>query len=297
MDLFTILGTCLRRWYVVLPVLAISGYFAMQAYQQVESEYTASTSIVILPSQPLPGADPKVDTPTLDNPYAGSGGPKLAAAVLSKNINSSAFRDRLSLAPGDTSTFASTVSPQQPIITVDATASSPEAATSTLDAVTVSSRVVLDEFQAVAEAPEAKRYLVAAAVPAGAAVDVTPSRWRSAGAILVVGAALAALLAVGFDAALRSRRRDEKLEDTGPDEVDPDPSPPAKNAPLDEPDPAEKAQAAVPPEPQPGLDPVPAAQGEAEAAALLHGRARSGTGGSSRPLSVPRARTSLHQDK
>lgn len=210
MDLFTILGTCLRRWYVVLPVLAISGYFAMQAYEQVESQYTASTSIVILPSQSEAGVDPESEVPTLDNPYAGSGGPKLAAAVLAKNIDSSAFRDRLGLTPTDTSTFEASVSQSQPIITVDAIASTPEATLATLDAVTESARVVLDEFQAVAEAPEAKRYLVAAAVPASSATDVTPSRWRTAGAILVIGTILGMILAVAVDGALR-RRSDRTL--------------------------------------------------------------------------------------
>ncbi|WP_407344412.1 hypothetical protein [Pengzhenrongella phosphoraccumulans] len=226
MDLFTILGTCLRRWYVVLPVLAISGYFAMQAYQQVEPQYTASTSIVILPSQPVAGAPASESTPTLDNPYAGSGGPKLAAAVLSKNINSSAFRDRLGLAPDDSSTFASTVAQAQPIITVDATGASPAAVLGTLDSVTTASRVVLDEFQAVADAPAAKRYLVAAAVPASDATDITPSRWRTAGALLVIGTALAALLAVAVDAALRSRRKGEEPAD-GSDPESPDPVEPA----------------------------------------------------------------------
>ena len=289
MDLFTILGTCLRRWYVFLPVLAISGYFAMQAYQQVEPLYSASTSIVILPSQPLPGAPDEADTLTLDNPYAGSGGPKLAAAVLAKNIDSSTFRDRLGLTPDDTSIFESTVAQTQPIITVDATASSPEAVISTLGAVTIAARVVLDDFQAVAEAPEAKRYLVAAAVPPSAATDVTPSRWRTAGAILVVGAGLAALLAVALDAALRARRRNAELSrarsvaGSGPTIA----TAPGENEVL-----ASDLEpiASFAPEGEPPLEP-------AESDALLHGRSRSALGGPARPVSVPRARASHHQDK
>ena len=296
MDLFTILGTCLRRWYVVLPVLAISGYFAMQAYQQVEPQYTASTSIVILPSQPVPGAPANTDVPTLDNPYAGSGGPKLAAAVLSKNINSSAFRDRLGLSADNTATFTSTVAQAQPIITVDATASSPEAVLSTLDGVTVASRIVLDEFQAVAEAPEAKRYLVAAAVPASDATDITPSRWRTAGAILVIGTALAALLAVAVDAALSSRRKDdEKVDGAGPGS--PEPLEPATATSEDadhllghdvEHSDAPDAASSV------AGERGGASAGQTES--LLHSRASRTPSGSSRPVSVPHARASAHRD-
>ncbi|RYV50774.1 hypothetical protein [Pengzhenrongella frigida] len=293
MDLFTILGTCLRRWYVVLPVLAISGYFAMQAYEAVEPQYTASTSIVILPSQTLPGEEGAVETPTLENPYAGSGGPKLAAAVLAKNIDSSSFRDRLGMAPDDTSTFEASVAQTQPIITVDAMANSPEAAIATLDAVTESARVVLDEFQAVAEAPEAKRYLVAAAVPVSNVTDVTPSRWRTAGAILVVGAGLAALLAVALDAALKARRRDAVLaadvppaaQQERPEQPEPDARAPERDAAADEVESIGRSdgrEAAIDPD---------------ESEASPPGRSSSTRGGAARPVAIAHARASVDHDK
>ncbi|MGV8968638.1 MAG: hypothetical protein ACOH2F_20450 [Cellulomonas sp.] len=294
MDLFTILGTCLRRWYVVLPVLAITGFFAMQAYQQVEPQYTASTSIVILPSQPVAGAPANADTPTLDNPYAGSGGPKLAAAVLSKNINSSTFRDQLGLAAGDTSTFSSSVAQAQPIITVDATGSSPAAVLSTLDGVTAASRVVLDQFQAVAEAPEAKRYLVAAAVPASDATDITPSRWRTAGAILVIGIALAAILAVSVDAAMRSRRRGEEQTDGSAPES-PEPVEPAMaTTEDDEFDPDEESSDLPDPDGTAAVERGATPAGQAEH--LLHGGASRDPRGNRQPVSVPHARASADRD-
>ena len=205
MDVMVMLGSCARRWYVAAPVLLLSGGLAAQAHAQVEPLFTASSSIVILPSQTQSdGATP--EEPTADNPYAGSGGAKLAAAVLSKNINSTSFRSGLDPAVAGSVTIASAVADQQPIITVEATAGTAHDVRRVLVSVTSSARTVLDEFQAAAQAPVGKRYLVAATVPAGETTDLTPSRWRTAGAILTLGAGSAGLLAVSIDSALRPRR-------------------------------------------------------------------------------------------
>ncbi|MGV8968275.1 MAG: hypothetical protein ACOH2F_18580 [Cellulomonas sp.] len=207
MDAVFVLRVSARRWYVVLPVLSLSCGLALAAYRQVEPLYTASSSIVILPSQAAPSDAVGPASPGLDNPYAGSGGTRLAAAVLAKNISSGSFRDRLDLGAGGQVTISATVAAQQPIITVDASAGTAADVFRTLDNVTTSARVILDEFQAVAQAPKDTRYLVASAVPASEATDVTPSRWRAPGAILALGAGLAALLALALDAALAARTR------------------------------------------------------------------------------------------
>ncbi|WP_407344422.1 hypothetical protein [Pengzhenrongella phosphoraccumulans] len=232
MDAVFVLRASARRWYVIVPVLTLSCGLAAAAYGQVEPLYTASSSIVILPSQAAQqgAVDPR--SSGLDNPYAGSGGTRLAAAVLAKNIASRSFHDRLDPAVAGPVTIESTVAAQQPIITVAVTAGTAADVFRTLDAVTASARVVLDEFQAVAQAPEATRYLVASAVPASEATDVTPSRWRGPGAIIVLGAGLAALLAVATDAigaALRARTRPDAtpapLVPNRPVRREPDPSP------------------------------------------------------------------------
>ena len=68
-----------------------------------------------------------------------------------------------------------------------------------LEAVTAAARTVLDEFQAVTQPPEVTRYPVATAVPASAVTNTGPSRWRIAGAILMLGTGAAALRTVAAD--------------------------------------------------------------------------------------------------
>lgn len=212
MDLFTIAGACVRRWYLTVPMLLVVGLLAFQAYSAVEPLYTSSRSVVVLPSldetaaQAAEEEEEEVEPDDEDNPYSGQGGSRFAVAVLKRNINSTAFEDRLGLEKGVEQTFEAESSDDQPMIHVVATAPTDQAVYALLDRVVRESAVVLDEFQAEAGAPEITRYRIAPAVPAGPVEDATPSRLRSAGAIMVLGGGLVAALVVGVDALLNRRR-------------------------------------------------------------------------------------------
>lgn len=218
MDLFTIAGTCLRRWYVTGPLLLLVAFFSYRAYAGVEPLYTSSRSIVVLPSleQQAAAAQEEDDEPSLDddaNPYAGQGGSRFAVAVLKRNINSTAFKERLDLEEGVDQSFEAESSSDQPMIHVEATAPSEQGVHELLDSVVNEANVVLNEFQAEAGAPEITRYRTAPAVPAGPVEDATPSRLRAAGAIAVLGGGLVAAVVVALNAVLVSRRR--RLEAAG----------------------------------------------------------------------------------
>ncbi|MFD1504232.1 hypothetical protein ACFSBG_00895 [Georgenia yuyongxinii] len=207
MDLFGIVAAIVRRWYVSLPILLIAGFLAQQAYKAVEPAYTASVTVVVLPSlAESSGAPPPPEgVPVPVNPYNGSGGARFAAAVLARNINSTSYAQNIGL-PVGSGTFMADAAREQPIIRIDATASSPGAVTDLLEKVSAGAATVLNDFQAAAGAPEDKRYRAAPAVPVGNVEDITPSRMRSAGAIGVLGLAVAAATAVAADVALLRRR-------------------------------------------------------------------------------------------
>lgn len=216
MDLFTILGAMFRRWYITLPLLLLVLFFSYRSYAAVEPLYMSSRSIVVLPSLAEEAADPAEDAAAsaaeVDNPYSGQGGSRFAVAVLTRNINSTAFEEGLGLEPGLEQSFEASSSSQQPMIHIEATAASPEAVYDLLDRIVDDSTDVLDSFQAEAGAPEVTRYRIAPAVPAGPVEDVTPSRLRGAGAIAVLGSALTAALVVGGDALLAARLRRRQAE-------------------------------------------------------------------------------------
>lgn len=224
MDLFTIVGACVRRWYVTLPLLLVGAGFAFYAYDSVPSLYSSSLSIVVLPSTATV-APAAADAPLVpDNPYSGSGGAKFAAAVLSQNINSSPYRSRIGLTSDDEVTFLATVDKDQPIIHIAATGPTVDVVLSTLNAVTQEAGTVLSEFQTAAGAPSIKQFRIAGAVPVDQVTDVTPSRMRSAGAIFVLGGLVAVLVATVVDAFAR-RRRERSAADAPSEDDGESPSP------------------------------------------------------------------------
>lgn len=240
MDLFTIAGACLRRWYITLPLLLLVGFFSYRAYASVDPLYTASRSVVVLPSLPEPtevllDEDDAEATAEVDNPYSGQGGSRFAVAVLARNINSLAFEERLGLDPDIEQSYEASTSAQQPMIHLTAVAPSPEAVYNLLDDVIGEAAIVLDAFQAEAGAPEITRYRIAPAVPAGPVEDATPSRMRAAAAIAVLGAGLVAAIVVGGDALLANRRRRRSTVEPGTS------SAPAPLSHTEEPGPTENA--------------------------------------------------------
>jgi hypothetical protein len=210
MDLFTIVGASMRRWYVTVPVLALAVFGAYKAYESVPSVYTSSVSIAVLPAAPAPVAAPATKgsqaTAPPENPYAGSGGPRFAAAVLARNINNGTYKNQIGLGKAANVSFTATASTTQPMIRIDATGPSGPVVLDTLSRVTGQAGVVLNDFQTTAGAPEQTLYRLAVAVPADTVTDVTPSRWRNAGALIALGLAAAATLATALDVAMRRRR-------------------------------------------------------------------------------------------
>ena len=207
MDLFTILGATFRRWYVTLPVLLVAGYLAYQSYQSVPAVYSSSVSVTVLKPVEPPPPPPDPETGEIVKPYEANpySGPDLAAAVLARNLNSAAFEDALGLNEDRNQTVEADPARDEPIIQVIATAESPAAVGAILEEVTIRAGTILDAFQAEAGATEGARYKLAPAVPADVVEDVTPSRLRTAGAIVVMGLGVAAALATLLDMALERR--------------------------------------------------------------------------------------------
>lgn len=256
MDLFTILGATFRRWYVTVPVMLLAGILAYQSYQSVPAVYSSSVSVTVLApvAPPPPPPDPvtgEVIEPYEANPYSG---PNLAAAVLARNLNSASFEDTLGLDPERNQTIEADPSRSDPIIQVIATAESPQAVVAILEEVTVRAATILDAFQAEAGATDGARYNLAPAVPTDVVEDVTPSRFRTAGAIVVIGFGVAAAVATLLDMVLERRRTAR-----APVAAQPGPAPaPGPAAPASGPAPApgpgdQPASATATPAPAPKL--------------------------------------------
>ncbi len=49
MDLFDVARSCFRRWYVLLPLLAITAWYSYSTYSSVQPVYYANTIIGLAP--------------------------------------------------------------------------------------------------------------------------------------------------------------------------------------------------------------------------------------------------------
>jgi hypothetical protein len=207
MDFFSIVGTAIRRWYVLVPVLLISVLLGAQSYQSIGPSYTGSVSVAVLPGlNNLDGSDSD-DDGDAQNPFSGGGGARFVAAILARNINSSAFLSRLDPPPAEGVTFEATPAEQQPIVRIDATAPSEAEVLIALNEVTEEAAARLAEVQLAGGAPESNLYRIVTAVPAGNLEDTTPNRFRTAVALMLIGIVLGAGAAVAFDTFV-TRRED-----------------------------------------------------------------------------------------
>jgi hypothetical protein len=206
----------------VLPILLITGFFAYQAYQDVEPAYSAASQIVVLPAvasaESTDGGEGAADQPTLSNPYSASGGTRFAATVLARNLNNTAaIRQSLAIPSSTTEIFSATPSSTAPIVIINAQAASPARVLELLDQVTAQAGVVLEKFQTDAGAPVSTMYRLAPAVPVAEVENVTPSPLRTVGAIVVIGLGLATLVAATLDSYLRRRADRRKAAVAGKD--------------------------------------------------------------------------------
>ncbi len=59
MDLFDVVRSCLRRWYILIPLLAVTGVYCHQVYTSVLPVYYSQTVIglaYVRPEQSEPGS-------------------------------------------------------------------------------------------------------------------------------------------------------------------------------------------------------------------------------------------------
>jgi hypothetical protein len=213
MDIFTAAGAALRRWYVTVPIIALSAYVAVQQYQAVEPFAQASASILV-----LPGAVPGTDEETLrarQNPLL-SGGTGLVRQVLVQTLNSGQTQQRFRQ-DGAQVPFVASTSRDSPFVKITATAVGAAAAEQTVDVVVQGSDDLLRDLQLDLGATDFGLYRVVQVFPSGGASVVQPERNRTVIAVLVGGTALAIVLAVLLDNLLsvRSARRGSRRGQRG----------------------------------------------------------------------------------
>ncbi len=104
MDVWSLTSAALRRWYVLLPALLVTGLLTLSAGRSIAPEYETSGAVLLIPPSTVTGPN---------NPYAASSGPEALGII----ISGSEVRARLA-ASGLEPSYEVTVARRSPIFTV-----------------------------------------------------------------------------------------------------------------------------------------------------------------------------------
>jgi hypothetical protein len=227
-DLFDVVRSCARRWYIFLPLLAIVTWFSYSAYSSVKPVYYANAVIGISPpSTRIDNVPPGV--PLARNGLLDIGGASLIANMTAVGLREPAVVDQVVAAGGEPDYGArmfpvAATMPQLPLVMIEATEAQPEAVTRTLELVITQSEQTLRKLQQQARVPEDQMVAPFVVSPPSAPAAGMPSRTRSTVAIFAAGAGLVVVVTVVADVILtRLRRRIKERSQAKAAAVEPSP--------------------------------------------------------------------------
>lgn len=192
MDLLDILRACLKRWYVFVPVVALTAWLAAGQYLAAQPQYTATTSALVVPSRDLivaRGAQGMGGAP-VTTPFNGGGGATSLAGMLSAALSTSTVRQELLPGGGVLLTPVRNPTSDTELVSVTVTANSEARATKAVEVLGTGINQVLANLQLAAGAPEGQLYVAAPGGPSDPPTVSYPDRLRG-----VVGVSLAGVLA------------------------------------------------------------------------------------------------------
>ncbi len=234
MDLFDVVRSCARRWYVFLPLLAIVTWISYSVYSSVQPVYYSNAVVGVA------GPSTRVDNPPQGVPIARNGLLDVGGAALIANMTALGLRDpavvdRVVAAGGlpdyDARMFPSPANMQQlPLIMIEATNADQAAVSMTIELVVAQAEVTLRTLQQQAKVPGDQMVVPFVVSPPSAPAAGMPARTRSTIAIFVAGLGLSVVVTVLVDVLLGRRRQRIKAAPQ-PTSTAEGPSP--DNAPID----------------------------------------------------------------
>jgi hypothetical protein len=204
MDLFDIVRACVRRWYVVVPLLLLTGLYTSHVYASVKPVYYSNSVVgFVVPSSVVQLAAPGAVVPR--NGLVDSGGPSLLAYMTVIGLNDATFKAQHLNSQGEPLNYTAKMFPvagnqaQLPLVMIEATGPDSETVSKTVQNATQLADPVLRNLQVTAGVPADQ--MAKAFVTSGASVPSsgTPSRTKSAISIALAGTALAVLAGLLVD--------------------------------------------------------------------------------------------------
>jgi hypothetical protein len=219
LDLFDVVRSCIRRWYVVLPLLLVAAWFSHDIYTSTKPVYYSNAVVGMAPPST------RLDQSVAGEPVRRNGLLDVGGAPLIANMTAMGLRDpsvvTQVVAAGGQPDYTSKMfpvpatSPQLPLIMIEATQPDPISASKTVALVVEQTGSALQTLQQQASVPPDQMVTPLVVSPPSPPAEVMPSRIRSTLAIAIAGAGLSILAGVVVDVLLmrwKKRRRARRKE-------------------------------------------------------------------------------------
>lgn len=197
MDVWGITLATLRRWYVFLPVLAVSVLLVLAAGQRASPEYEATGSIMLTPAR---------TTSPIANPFVNAAGASEAITII---LNGPETREKLTRT-GRNGTVTVTSASRSSIVTMRSVSPDPESAVALIDTIIdIASEQLAERQRSAGLERESSIGLQVLAAPSITAV-ASDTALRVQAVILVLGLTVGVTFSVLFDDILGLIRRRRK---------------------------------------------------------------------------------------
>jgi hypothetical protein len=216
-DLFDVVRSCFRRWYVLFPLLLITAWFCYQSYSSAKPVYYASAVLGLAPpNSRVEHVDAGVALPR--NGLLDAGGANFIANMTSLGLQQPQVVDRV-VAGGGLPDYSAKMFPvpptipQPPLIYIEITGPDSRAVSTTLELVIPQAELTLKTLQQQARVPGDQMVGMFVVSPPITPVPGMPSRTKSTITMFVAGTGLAVLLTVLADVTLthfKSRRKQRR---------------------------------------------------------------------------------------
>ena len=217
MDLWDLAKLMGRRWYLMAPMIILTLAATSWALLTIKPDYTSTGQIMLIPPAdrtPLTPAELQSTNTWVEV------GEDIMAKALSISLNTNQTHKEIE-GEGFSSAFEVAAEDRSSILTVTATATTPEAAQATVQRLEKQITREVEEMQARYK-PKAGRAISTQVLDAGDTIEVVSSKVKRAAVVIIgVGLLLTAAVTIVGDNILRRRARTQQLRRGKADDLDP----------------------------------------------------------------------------
>jgi capsular polysaccharide biosynthesis protein len=210
MDIWRVLSAIIRRWYIIIPLLVVTGAAAATIGHWVKPEYKTQAIInVVLGNATVQNVQAKTGQLQLRNPYLSV---DYAASILEYSLKASSTQQDLAAA-GLVGAYEVKAVPRSSFVGIDVTANDPDLAMATAHGIIDRARRILAKRQSAID-PGTPRVLIEVLDNADAVTASTKGQLQAQAGVLAVGGIVSVIVTVlANDLLLLRRRRREREAD------------------------------------------------------------------------------------